>query len=248
MADVNEAGWKYSKVALSGDIGQLNCGISTAHPYLYGVGQQTDSGNYLSPVNAVTFLAGQLVKAGDYSEAIIFLISGDSEADFVSQLKGVIDVLPVPSLTQIKRLAESSAQLAVEKMIIPAPLNAELSSSAPLSVASMRSAANALAVKKAQDDAAGRFSLEKLKQSVAGFSDLRDGMLSEIASALEELRGKSANVWVFSGQGSVINSLAAMMKGIPLATSVHCAAVMFTGDDLTGIRGMIHEYESNTGT
>lgn len=247
MADVNEAVWKYRKVALSGDIAQINCGISTVHPYLYGVGQQTDSGNYLSPVNALTFLSRQLVKAGDYSEAIIFLISGDSEADFISQLKSVTNVLPVPSLTQIKRLAESSAQLAIEKMIIPAPINTALSSSAPLSVASMRSALNALAVKRAQDDAGGSFSLEQLKQSVAGFSDLRDGMLSDIAADFEELRGKSANVWVFSGQGNVINSVGGMMKNIPQATSVHSAAVMFMGDDLTAIRGMIHEYQSDAG-
>lgn len=47
-------------LAFPDELAANDCPIVTAPPWIYGLGQQTDNGAYLSPVNAVAYLAGKL--------------------------------------------------------------------------------------------------------------------------------------------------------------------------------------------
>ena len=47
--------------------------------------------------------------------------------------------------------------------------------------------------------------------------------------------------------GVVGATLLELVKGIPLQSSVYTAAMMLVGDNLDGIKGMIHDLEPDTG-
>lgn len=64
---------------------------------------------------------------------------------------------------------------------------------------------------------------------------------------MDELQGKSAVAWVFTGSGDLATTLLELVKGIPLQSAVYSAAMMLTGDNLDGIKGMIHDLEPDTG-
>ena len=238
--------WKYRNIKLSDSLSHNDCSVIPAHPWVYGVGQQTESGIYLSPDNAISYLARKLGATGEVAEVVIFLITGNDHDDFMQNLGALVDVLPVPAMTQVKRLAQSAAALATEKMLIPSPA-AVSAATVPFSTPTTRAALNAQRVAEAQKQAASGFSSTGVKAALASFIEERDNILSEVASGLESLKGKSARAWAFTAQGDITTTLRSMVKDIPAASAVHCAAVMMVGENLAGLREMIHELDSDTG-
>jgi len=89
--------------------------------------------------------------------------------------------------------------------------------------------------------------LDVLKAQLAAFGQKRDAMLAEIATGLSDLQGKSARAWVFTGGGDVVTTLTQLARDIPQPSAVYSAAVMLVGDNLEGIKGMIHEYKPDAG-
>ncbi|HGS6151605.1 TPA: hypothetical protein ACMEM2_002137 [Klebsiella quasipneumoniae subsp. similipneumoniae] len=237
--------WKECRIEL-GEVSGVNSYIIPAHPWIYGLGQQTENGSYLSPGNAVSYLAQKLASVGDISDVVIFLITGSGHDDFMQNLDGLVDVLPVPAMTQVKRLAQSAAELATERMLIPSPATTSVTA-VPFSTPTTRAALNAQRIAEAQTQAASGVSLAGAKVALADFIQERNNILSEVASGLESLKGKSARAWTFTAQGDITTTLRNMMKDIPAASAVHCAAVMMVGENLAGLREMIHELDSDAG-
>ncbi|HGW4101620.1 TPA: hypothetical protein ACNIDO_002956 [Klebsiella pneumoniae] len=238
--------WKYSKIQLKETMPFGSCTVLPAHPWVYGLGQKTENGTYLSPANAVSYLAQQLADIGDISDVVILLITGSSHDDFMQNLDGLVDVLPVPAMTQVKRLAQSAAELATERMLIPSPATASVAA-VPFSTPTTRAALNAQRIVEGQMQAASGFSLAGAKAALADFIRERTGILDEVSSGLGSLKGKSARAWAFTAQGDITTTLRSMVKDIPAVSAVHCAAVMMVGENLAGLRGMIHELDSDTG-
>lgn len=238
--------WKKSTLRLSDNLQMDNVSIVAAHPWVYGLGKQTENGIYLSPLNAIYYLVEKLESSVENNETVIVLVTGDSQPDLVERLGEVTDVIPLPALTQVKRLSASAEAMSVEKMQIPAPLTLT-APSVPFSVPSVRIATNARIISEARAAASAGFSMDNVRESVSGFTQTSLALLKEIAEQAESLMNKSTTAWVFSGEGDHLRIAAEMMKNIPDAFSVHCAAVMFSGNNLEGIRGMIHEYESDAG-
>lgn len=56
--------WREARLAFTDSLKALNCSVVPAHPWINGLGQQTDNGAYLSPVNAVRYLAERLAGTG----------------------------------------------------------------------------------------------------------------------------------------------------------------------------------------
>ncbi|EPL6057731.1 hypothetical protein ACQE7P_22690 [Klebsiella pneumoniae] len=238
--------WKYSEIQLKETMPLESCSVLPAHPWVYGLGQKTENGTYLSPANAVSYLAQQLADIGDISDVVIFLITGSGHDEFMQNLNGLVDVLPVPAMTQVKRLAQSAAELATERMLIPSPATTSVAA-VPFSTPTTRAALNAQRIAEAQTQAASGFSLAEAKAALTGFIQERSNILSEVASGLESLKGKSARAWAFTAQGDITTTLRTMVKDIPAASAVHCAAVMMVGENLAGLREMIHELDSDAG-
>lgn len=239
--------WREAKLAFSDSVAAISCTVVPAHPWIYGLGQQTDNGAYLSPVNAIAYLAEKLAVTGGTADVVIMMVAGQTHDTFMSSLNQLVDVFPSPTFTQVKRLAQTAAELALEKMQIPAKYNAGLAEALPLSVPTSRAALAAAAVKKAQEEAAAAVDIGALKQQLDDFSQLRDSVLGNIAGSLEELQGKSARAWVFTASGDLATTLLDLVKGIPLQSAVYSAAMMLIGDNLGGIKGMIHDLEPDAG-
>ena len=239
--------WRDARLAFSDPVTVINCSIVAAHPWVYGLGQQTENGAYLSPVNAISYLAEKLAATGGTADVVIMMVAGHTHDNFMNSLNQLVDVFPSSEFSQVKRLAQSAAELALEKMQIPAKYAAGLTDVLPLSIPTSRTALAAAAVKKAQEEAAAAVDIGSLKQQLDDFNRLRDSLLGDIAGSLEELQGKSARVWVFTASGDVATTLLDLVKGIPLQSAVYSAAMMLIGDNLDGIKGMIHDLESDAG-
>lgn len=241
--------WKYGELRFDDSLNlqTVNCSIVPAHPWVYGLGQQTENGMYLSPGNAVAYLAEKAAGVGGAADVVIIMVASDSHDSFMNSLTQLVDVFPAPAFTQVKRLAQSAAQLASEKMQIPAEVNGGLPVSMPLSVPTNRAALAAAAVKKAQEDAAAPVDMDALQKQLDDFANLRDGLMQDIASGLDDLKAKSARAWVFTASGDLATNLLALVKDVPLPSAVYSAAMMLVGDNLDGIKGMIHDLDNNAG-
>lgn len=231
--------WKKCEVSLTDHIQAGNIAVVAAHPWVYGLGQQTENGVYLSPLNAAGWLAEKLASLTDRADVVIFMVAGQTHDEFMANLDPLTSVFPAPAFTQVTRLARSAAELAKVKMQIPAKATNGLPEPVPLSVPTTRTMSSAAAVASAT--AAGSLSLSGLKASLADFTAQRTGMISGIADAAGELAGKSARAWVFTSTGSAAELVRELLTDIPAVSSVYTAAIMLVGSDLSSIRGMIHD-------
>lgn len=231
--------WKLSKLRLMNQIQTENIAVVAAHPWVYGLGQITGNGFYLSPVNAVAWLSEKLIGLPEEKDVVILMVAGQAHDDFMANLDQLTAVFPAPVFTQVSRLARSAAELAVEKMQKPAKAMNGLPDTIPLSVPTTRTMSSAAAVASAAN--AGVQSLSGLKASLASFTMQRSELLSGIADTAGELAGKSANAWVFTSTGAGATIALQLLKDVPVASSIYSAAIMLVGSDLSSIRGMIHD-------
>lgn len=231
--------WEQKVVRLSDSIQKSNVATVTAHPWVYGLGQKTANGFYLSPVNAVVWLAEKLASLTENTEVVIFMVAGQTHEEFMSYLDPLTSVFPVPAFTQVSRLARSAVELETVKMQIPAKIVNGLPDPAPLSASTTRTMSGAAAVASAA--APGSLSLSGLKASLTDFTAQRAGLLSGIAEAAEKLAGKSASAWVFTASGGGVDMVRELLTDIPAVSSIFTAAIMLVGADLSRIREMIHD-------
>ncbi|PWC11635.1 hypothetical protein [Brenneria corticis] len=232
--------WRDAIIRFPSEISAINCAIVPVNPWVYGVGQKTATGSYLSPANAVVYLADRLQIVVGETEVTVFMVCSTTHDDFMQRLNAMTAVFPAPAFTQVARVAQSVAELDTVKMQLPAK-SQTLPATVPLSISTSRQALNAQRIAAAQQLAAGSSGIEGIKGQLAGFAAERGNMLAKISQGLSELQAGSARAWVFTGkgQGSVI--AAEMVKNIPQPSAVYTVAMMFVGDSLNALEGMIHE-------
>lgn len=243
---MSESVWDKKRLAFADGVVAFSCSVTVAHPWVYGLGRETENGNYLSPQNAVAWLASKISGAADMADVIAVLVSANTLAELVTKLAAVADVLPLPEIKQVSRLAQSTAELATVKMQIPAPASSGLSVAAPVSLATLRQATNAARIEQAQAQASGAQSPAAMAQALASFASQRESLLAGIAQGLGDLKSKSADAWVFSRAGDLNTTAKEMLAGIPDASSAFSLVAMFTGD-LTSLKAMIHDTDNHSG-
>ncbi|MDY4350746.1 MULTISPECIES: hypothetical protein [Pectobacterium] len=237
--------WRIADIRFPADMAAINCAIVPVHPWVYGVGQKVGAGDYLSPANAVAYLASRLQAATDETAVTVFMISSAAPADFMQQLAQLTGVFPAPAFTQVARLAKAAAELDSVKMQLPAKSQA-LPAAVPLSVPTSRQALNAQRIAEAQTGAAVSASADGIKSQLASFAAERGSMLATISQGLSELQQGSARAWVFTGKGHSSVIAAELVKNIPQPSAVYTAAMMFVGDSLDALEGMINEPDNYT--
>lgn len=231
--------WKKSVLHPTDATRTGNIAIIAAHPWVYGLGQQTKNGTYLSPINAVGWLAEKLAGLTESADVVIFLVSGLSHDDFMANLDPLTEIFPAPAFTQASRLARSAAELATVKMQKPARVINGLPEPVPLSVPTTRIQSSAATVVSAV--APGSMTISGLKASLSRFTTQRAGLISDITDAAGDLAAKSASAWVFTSSGDGITVGRELLKDIPDMSSIYSAAIMLVGSDLSSIRGMIND-------
>ncbi|EFO1836099.1 TPA: hypothetical protein MNT23_002232 [Escherichia coli] len=232
--------WRESVVKIADDMGALACSIVPAHPWVYGLGQNTDSGGYLSLANAMGYLAKKLLSGVGSGDVIVMMVAENTHDAFMQGLNKLSTVFPAPVFTQVSRMAAAAAELSTVKMQLPVKADV-LPASAPLSVSTNRLALNAQRVAAAQLAASVSTTTTDLKNQVTGFIQERAGLLASLSQGLDDLKAASANIFSFSYSGSYAVAAAELLKGIPQTTAVHTAAMMFIGDSLSDLEKMLHE-------
>ena len=238
--------WQESIIQIADDMAPLSCAIVPAHPWVYGLGQSADSGGYLSPANALGYLAKKLTTSGASGDVIVLMIAENTHDAFIQGLSSLADVFPAPAFTQVSRMAKAAAELSTVKMQLPAKVTNALPAAAPLSVPTSRAALNAQRVAAAQLAAAVSTGTAGLQKQVTEFVQARAAQLASVSQALDDLKGASAKVWAFTHSGNHITGAIELLKNIPQTTAVHTAAIMFTGDSLADLEKMLHEPDRAT--
>lgn len=237
--------WREAKIAFPDELSALNCSIVPAHPWVYGLGQQTDTGAYLSPTNAVQYLAAKLLVTGGSADVTIFMICGDTHDGFMKSLSTLAAVFPAPAFTQVSRMAQAAAELQQVKMQLPGKAANSLPAALPLSVSTNRAAMNALRTAQAQVESSAGSSLTGMQAELASFAAEHANQLAQIQQGWDALKGLSAKAWVFTGSGDLVTMASELVKTVPQPSAVYTVAMMFVADDLGSLGGMIHDIDRN---
>lgn len=238
--------WVKKHVRFSGSMPSVICSELTVQPYLYGVGQQTETGCWLSPVNAISWLSGRLSTSGGAGDLLLMMICGGTAEAYREALALFSGVIPLPSLTQSLRQFDAAARLQIERMRLPAKIKDGLPPAVELLFSTGRQASAAGLIDSAQAAAGLPLSEDALSAALSSFMQDRQALIDGIMGGLDELTTQTATAWVFSGNGLFSQLAKEMLEDIPESTAVLCTAVMFTGDDLSVLRGLTHDID-NTG-
>lgn len=227
--------WVKKKLYLSGDVGNIICSTLAAHPWTPGAGKQERSGLYLSPENAIEFAAKKLAGAPASLDVTALLFSAPTLPAFVGVLATAAEVFPVSQLTQLWRRASSALSLLETRMQLPA-IAGGLPAAAALSVSTIRQAGAAQAL----ISAAGG-SLPGLSDALASFKAQRASLLADAQQQLQQLTGASLDVRAVSSIRNTAGAIREMRDDIPSPDHVFTLCLVFAGEDLSALRGMLKD-------
>lgn len=230
--------WQRATLGFHDNLVPISCSLLTVNPWTYGAAQVTESGPYLSPQNAVDYLADKLRGAGGAQDVIVFMLTGYTLPDFKATLGTMAGVFPLPIFMQTARKCTAAITLETSKMQLPGRAGGGLPAITPLSVATSRTALNAQRLAKAAAEASQGASLEGIAADLLSLSALRQQASQAAADALAELQGKSVQVWTYQAHGEPANIAADIVNGVPASDAIYTMAALFAGD-LEGLKGMI---------
>ncbi|WP_227729410.1 hypothetical protein [Yersinia proxima] len=240
--------WRKATLSIPGNMAAVNCAMLPVHPWVYGVGRSEESGSYLSPQNAVDYLAGKLAGSGGPQSVVVFMVCATDHPAFMQALTQFSAVLPLPVFSQVARMANTAATLATTKMQLPANAGNGLPLPQPLSTATNRMVMNAQRIAQAKDAAGAGANLAGLASALSGFANTKAAALASMESALNGLLAGSAQAWVFTASGSAATLASEMKKNVPQQDAVFTLATLFAGEDLTTLEAMINDTNSHAGT
>lgn len=222
--------WQRATLGFPDDLAPISCSLLTVNPWTYGAGQVTPSGNYLSPENAIKFMAGKLKNAGGAPGAVGFLITGTQGDRFLDELAAFSSLLPLPELQKTVRKAVAQAGLAATKMQLPGLQGIGIPDAAPLSLNTTRAARNAQRIQAAAQSAAGGMSFDDIAAALQGLDDAASQAQQAAEQALEELKGRRVDAWMFSDEGHPVSLANNLMNGIPEPDAIFTFGALFVGD------------------
>lgn len=216
----------------------ITCSVVPVHPWTFGAGRQEESGNYLSPTNAIEYLSQKLAGTPGEVDVLIFMLNAQQQDSFMLQLSALTSLFPLPVFTQVERMAKAAAELAVTKMQIPVKQGG-LPDPISLSVSTCRKAMTSQLIAQAKSAASESASIDDIKSSLATFKSDAEQLLNTVASGLDELKKGTADVWVFSAKGLADTVIADMKKDVPEQDAIYTVAALFVAESLDGLKEMV---------
>ncbi|MEG2692102.1 MAG: hypothetical protein RR987_16670 [Hafnia sp.] len=207
------------------------------NPWSSDAGSKTASGSYLSPTNAIEDLTAQLSQAGGDKDIVIIMLTAPSSEGFIGQMQQLAQAFPLPVVGQACRMAQTQLTLQVSKMQLPARALGGLPAPAALSVSTVRQIAGAHAIAQAAASAGG--DIEALSAAITQFKAARAAALSHIQQVSTALQQNICPVWSFCYSGDIQTARIEMKKDIPHPDHVFTLAMMFVGDNLAPLRGLL---------
>ncbi|AYN26538.1 hypothetical protein D8682_05745 [Buttiauxella sp. 3AFRM03] len=221
--------WRRETLTIPPDLPAVNCVMLAVSPWTYGAAQVQESGNYLSPENALNWLAGQMDKYPGPSQVFSILVTASDIEQFSASLKALAGVLPLPDVNKTIRRSDSAQTLALSRMQIPgAAMN--LPPVAVLSSATTRTSTAAQRVISAGESAAGDTSLDDIDAQLAEFAALSESAKNQASAALDDLASQSAVAWIYDETGDPATIAGNMSKQPPDPAAVLTFGLVFMGD------------------
>lgn len=233
--------WRKVELAIPADMRAITCSMVPVHPWVYGVGQPAGDGSYLSPTNAINYLAGKIATESDEFSAVIYMVCAPTHTEFMALLGQFSTVFPLPAFTQVSRRAKEAATLATTKMQLPGNAMEGLPLPQTLSTVTHRLAINAQRIAQAKNEAASGASLAGVQSAMSAFREVREATLNLINQASSALQGQRTPAWVFTAQGNAPYVVSQMKKNIPQQDAIFTLATLFVGQDLDVLEAMIHD-------
>ncbi|EMI4428597.1 hypothetical protein V6478_001987 [Providencia rettgeri] len=218
----------------------LTCSMVPAHPFIYGLGQKTDTGCYLSPTNAINYIAKKLAGAGE-TDIVVMMVCAKSQVEFMSLLQVFSSVFPLPVFSQVERMAKTAANLQLTKMQLPGKQFGGLPKPQALSTSTSRATINAQLIEQAKNSAGSASGIDAMKSAMSGFKSAREDALKDIGNKLTDLLGKSVIIWSFTGKGTGDYLAEQLQKNIPEPDAIFTLATLFAGSELSSLQGMLHD-------
>ncbi|MFD0966254.1 hypothetical protein ACFQ02_05230 [Seminibacterium arietis] len=212
------------------------------HNWTHGIEEK--SNRYLSPENAVKALKAKLTDHADPNlpqsavQIVAIMVTSPSLDDFITACEQVQILLPEPVFKQAYDYAKASRTLQDSKMI-KTPTIASPAFSKPADITPQTSRQlqgilrNAQAVATASQAADPFTALAKLKEA----KKARD---QQNQQQVQKLLATSVKVYTFQGDGMAASAVQ-IEKNIPTSQHIFTACLMFIGEDLTNIKGMLHD-------
>lgn len=232
--------WRKSLMKMSPTMSGLTCSMVPAHPFIYGLGQKTDTGYYLSPTNAISHIAKKLAGAGE-TDIVVMMVCAKSQVEFMSLLQVFSSVFPLPVFSQVERMAKTAANLQVTKMQLPGKQFGGLPKPQSLSTSTSRATINAQLIEQAKNSAGSASGIDAMKSAMSGFKSARESALKDIGNKLTDLFGKSVVIWSFTGKGTGDYLSERLKKDIPEPDAIFTLATLFAGSELAPLKGMLHD-------
>ncbi|HBM2908077.1 TPA: hypothetical protein LVL19_003584 [Klebsiella michiganensis] len=212
------------------------CSVVSVGPWTPGAGRREQSGSYLSPENAISWLTAKLAGASSDLDVVAMLLTAPTLAAFIAALSQAADVFPLPTLTQIYRRAVTASTLNESRMIKPAVAGGQFVF-APLSLTPARRAASAAGALAA----AGVSSAIDPAALLSNFTARRAELLSQLSREADDIAAKSVQIYAVQSRGDVAGAIREMKENIPNPDHVFSLGLLFVGEDLSALRGGLHE-------
>lgn len=218
-----------------------NGAVIGVHAWDYSVGHEKESGNYLSPQNALKRLAEKLVDAADSRTphgkigACSFLVCAGDLNSFIKELESVTKALPFPHFLQALRLARATFALDASKMEqASAMLHPHWPELGELTTQPLRDYRKTLL-----GELSGAIASASPVSTLQELSALRARLEQEQAAEFEKLSTAKTSLFVKHAAGTPSNVAAALLSGVPSDSNVHTAAVLVVGDDLKFLKEIL---------
>lgn len=226
--------WERRRLMVSAAASGLTCSVLAAHPWT-SAGQKTGTGHYLSPDNAIGSVTTRLSGAAAGADVTAWLITAPTLTEFISQLASLTAIFPLPEVSALYRRAAAAASLATSRMQIPSTPGG-LPAARALSVSTLRRAALS-----AQTASAGQAATPDLSSALAAFKQQRAALIAAAEQESADIGAQSLAVYSVSVAGDVTGAIREMREDIPDTDHVFTLCLAFIGDDLTALRGMLHD-------
>ncbi|WP_458118811.1 hypothetical protein OF381_10555 [Mannheimia haemolytica] len=207
-------------------------------------GKQEQSGRYLSPENAVKVVAKKFTDYADPNrpqgqmQVVCFLATSSGQKDFIEQLERMSGILDYSEVKQALSYAKAYAELENTKMVkMPMISSPAFATDADLTPSIARKVSNAVSHGKNSSSISDPFDI--INQLKAKKQAKEQAKVEEV----KKLVGNEVTIWAFAGEGLLDYISLELQKNLPTAENIYSFLLVFIGENLTGLTGLLNEVD-----
>lgn len=229
--------WK-AQILQCGNLSQFNItGVKIGvHNWTHGI--NTPNGRFLSPENALKAISAKLADNADPNapkgnlELVLIMLASHQNSDFLQNIEQAALILPDPVFKQAADYARNSAKLAETKMVkmpqIASPAFPKMGDITPESGRMLQ------AMNRASPAGGDPFA------AIAMLKARKAAKQAENAQKAARLKAAKASVYAFVAKGELSTLADQLLQNIPKADSIFTACLCYIGQDLTNLKGLLH--------